>query len=213
MGVTKRFLFGGLLWSLSVGGTLAEAALRPPFSLKWGDDPLRLSNWARSAGLDQVIKIPGAEPRLRILSVVAPKGQTLPQHDASTVEARFRDGSLFEVAVHYTYPGHSAVKVRERFLVLKNLLAKRHGEFAARPPKVTGPVEGVSTTLSSFRNDLPGGYFLLLAMTEVVDVDRGVESVRFSVIYHWKPARPVEVRRDAGADGVRPAGIEKQVKP
>ena len=38
--------------------------------------------------------------------VKVPKG-TLPDHAASSVEARFADGRLFEVAVHYTFPGRA----------------------------------------------------------------------------------------------------------
>lgn len=212
MGSLKRWLFLGAFWSLGAGGVLAEDALSAPFSLKWGDGPGRLIQWASATGLDQVIKVPAAEPRLRIFSVSA-AGGSLPGHDASTVECRFRDGALFEVAVHYTYPGKSAVEVRDRFVVLKNLLAKRHGKFVARAPKTIGPVWGIRTTQSSFRNDLPGGYFLLLAKTEVADVERGDEAVRFSVVYHKNLPAPVEVRRGAEGEGVRPAGVEKRVKP
>ena len=106
----------------------AAEPLQPPFGLSWGDSPTRLVDWAMRTKLDQTVKAPADQPRLKVL-LVSPVRGTLPGHDATTLEARFMDGKLFEVALHYTYPGRNSAFVRAQFAELrKKLKNERKGK-------------------------------------------------------------------------------------
>ncbi len=191
-------------WCAAPQSAVAEPhPLPPPFGLTWGDSPGRLVSWARRTGLDQVVREPGGNRRLAILTVSSPKGQ-LPDHDASSLEARFIDGRLYEVAVHYTYPGRKADFVKGRFMALKRLLSVRHGRF--KPAGVRQEArEGVVTESESYQvKPVPDAY-LLLALTEVRDALRGDAAARFSAIYHndgilVEDQQRIEIRRDSGFD-------------
>ena len=161
----------------------AAEALAPPFGLKWGDAPNSLVNWALKAKLDQTVKSPAEQPRLKILMISHATG-SLPKHEATMLEARFMDGRLFEVALHYGYPGQSADFVRGKFNALKGILSRRHGVFRLSGNKREGPLDGIITRSSGYRIDPTSDEHLVLAFTEVVDARRGDAAARFSVMYH-----------------------------
>lgn len=55
----------------------AAEPLQPPFGLSWGDSPTRLVDWAMRTKLDQTVKAPADQPRLKVL-LVSPARGTLP---------------------------------------------------------------------------------------------------------------------------------------
>lgn len=156
--------------------------LPPPFSLQWGDSPKRIMEWASSAGLDHTVLSPARNPQLKIHKVSSPGG-TLPDHEASILEARFTEGELFEVTLHYVYPGKPADVARGKFTLLKRLLTDRHGAFRLGA-KETSKTGGVVTLSTSYRLDRPGGSSLELVLTEITDPQRGDSEALFSVMYH-----------------------------
>lgn len=160
----------------------AGEPLAPPLELKWGDSPSWLVGWADRYGLDKNVRAPGNNPRLTILEVGKAKGP-LPGHEATSVEARFIDGRLFEVAVHYTYPGRTSDFVKGRFLELKTGLTVRHGKFRLNGKKKPLVKDGIATSSEAYHLEAGEGRMLLLAVTEVTDVKRGDSSARFSVVY------------------------------
>ena len=175
------------------------------FGLSWGDSPARLVDWAVRTNLDQVVKAPAGQPRMKILMVSAAKG-SLPGHDATTLEARFLDGRLYEVTLHYNYPGRGADFVRGQFIELKKILTRRHGPFKPDGKKRSAPLGGVVTRSTAFRIEPAADRRLLLVLTDVTDVKRGDSAARFSVVYHsggqLKEKEPrVTIRRA----GVQPA--------
>ena len=161
----------------------AAEPLLPPFGLKWGEPPDGLVDWALRSSLDQTIKVPASDPRLKVLLVSSPKGN-LPGHDATTLEARFIDGMLFEVALHYTYPGRKSSFVRGQFAELKRILAQRHGPLALGAKSRKEPLAGVSSSSIAYQLEPAAGRSLMLVLTEVVDTKHGDRSARFSVVYH-----------------------------
>lgn len=195
----RILLLGVLLLSACVPVVGAEP-LQPPFGLSWGDSPNRLVDWAVRMKLDQTVKAPADEPRLKILLVSPAKG-SLPGHDASTLEARFMDGKLFEVALHYSYPGKGAPFVRAQFVELKKILTRRHGGFKPGGQKRETPIEGVTTRSTAFQIDPAPARYLMLILTEAMDTKRGDASARFTVIYHnggllKEDSETVIIRRD-----------------
>ena len=176
--VTKR---AALLLLLAVRCVAAEP-LPPPLDLQWGGSPARLMALADRFGMDKTVRTPGKEPRITILEVGPEKG-SLPGHDASGVEARFLGGKLYEVAVHYTYPGRKTDFVKARFVELKKGLTARYGRFQFDGERKS-VADGISTKSESYHIRMADGRTLLLAVTEVKDVKRGDSAARFSVVYH-----------------------------
>ena len=196
----RTFLICGFLALHGVSVLCAADPLQPPFGLSWGDSPTRLVDWATRTKLDQTVKAPAEQPRVKILRVTPAKG-TLPGHDATTLEARFMDGKLFEVALHYTYPGRTSTFVRAQFAELKRILAHRHGPLQLGAKTRGEPLDGVATRSTAYQIDPAPGSSLMLVMTEVSDTKRGDQSARFSVVYHNNGALQQEgsrviIRRD-----------------
>tara|TARA_Y100001933_G_scaffold179852_1_gene178298 strand:+ start:60 stop:734 length:675 start_codon:yes stop_codon:yes gene_type:complete len=194
----SRFLICTILIH-GIGFLQAAEPLLPPFGLKWGDSPNGLVEWALRSSLDQTVKAPASDPRLKVLLVSSPKGP-LPGHEATTLEARFIDGRLFEVTLHYTYPGRESTFVRGRFAELKRILAQRHGPLGLGAKTRKQPLEGVSSSSIAYQREPAAGRILMLVLTEVVDTKRGDRSARFSVVYHnggivESDAPPVIIRR------------------
>ena len=179
----RAFLICGFLVFHAASVLCAADPLQPPFGLSWGDSPTRLVDWATRTKLDQTVKAPADQPRLKILLVSPAKG-TLPGHDATTLEARFMDGKLFEVALHYTYPGRTSTFVRAQFAELKKILSHRHGPLQLGAKTREEPLDGVVTRSTAYQIDPAPGSNLMLVMTQVSDAKRGDQSARFSVVYH-----------------------------
>jgi hypothetical protein len=162
---------------------LGAADFKPPFGLSWGGSPGRLVEWAKRFKLDLLVKAPGNDPKMSILLITSQEGGLPGGHEASMLEARFREGRLFEVVVHYSFPGRQAGFVEERFIILKRELKARHGAFklAGRQKVVK---DGILTNSDAYHLEPAPGLLLMLAYTTVKDVKRGDVAARFSVIYH-----------------------------
>lgn len=176
-------VLGTIILMTTLGATALQAAeLSPPFSLQWGASPSRLVDWAKRSELDLLVKTPGKDPELSILLISSEEG-SLPQHDATTLEARFLRGKLFEVTVHYTYPGQTADFVQKRFNELRRVLGLKYGEFklSAREKDVK---DGIATTSDAYHLEPSPGYLLMMSKTEVTDSKRNDIARRFSVVYH-----------------------------
>ena len=173
----------GLVLVLLLGARCAAAEpLPPPLELEWGGSPTRLIALADRFGMDKVVRTPGKQPRMTIVEV-GPEEGTLPGHHASAVEARYIGGRLYEVTVHYTYPGRAADFVKGQFVDLKKGLTARHGAFQFNgEKKSTG--KGIVTNSQSYHINFAEGRTLMLALTETKDVKRGDSSATFSVVYH-----------------------------
>ena len=207
-GRVKGVLMFGVVILHGVSGLRAAEPLQPPFGLSWGDSPTRLVEWAVRTSLDQTVKAPAGQPRLKVL-LVAPAEGALPGHEATELEARFMDGKLFEVALHYTYPGRKSSFVRGQFAELKKILTRRHGPLQLGAKAQEAPKEGVLTKLTSYRVEPASGRRLLLVLTEVSDAKRGDSSARFSVIYHNGGVLQEEGPRVI----IRREGVEFPVEP
>ena len=179
----RAFLICGFLVVYGIPVLGATEPLQPPFGLNWGDSPARLVDWAVRKKLDQTIRFPAEDPQLKILEVSPSKG-TLPGHDASRLEARFMDGRLFEVCLHYTYPGRNTTFVRGQFAELKRILSQRHGPLKLGAKTRGAPVAGVESQSVAYQLEFRSASSLMLVMTEVSDAKRGDQSARFSVVYH-----------------------------
>lgn len=173
----------GLVLALLLGARCGTAEpLPPPLELEWGGSPARLMALADRFGMDKTVRTRGKQPRVTIVQIGPEKG-TLPNHHASAVEARFIGGRLYEVTVHYTFPGRSTDFVKAQFVKLKKGLSKRHGPFQFNGEKKSVE-EGVATSSESYHINVADGRILLLAITEVKDVVRGDSAARFSAVYH-----------------------------
>lgn len=156
--------------------------VEPPFNRKWGEAPVGLIDWAARFELDVLVKALGDRPRVKILVISARKG-SLPNHESTSLEAHYIDGRLYELSVHYTYPGKSTEHVRARFGALKQILTKQFGalKFNGRKKAVT---DGISTTSEAFHAEPKAGNMVVLALTEVQDTKREDAAARFSLLYH-----------------------------
>ena len=183
-----RFLAFGLLLLCSVAGDgqavrpPGAGKVEPPFGRKWGEPPTGLVDWAARFKLDVHVKAPGDRPRVKIL-MVAPRVGSLPNHESTSLEAHFIDGRLFEVSVHYTYPGESTDHVRARHAALKELLTRHYGPLKFNGRK-NDTQDGITTLSEAFQAEPSPGNMLLLVFTEVRDAKRGDAAARFSVLYH-----------------------------
>ena len=208
MARVRAILVYGFLVFQAVSVLSAADPLRPPFGLAWGDSPTRLIDWATRTSLDLTVKVPAGRPGLKIL-LVSPARGTLPGHDATTLEARFMDGKLFEAALHYTYPGRTSAFVRAQFAELKKILSHRHGSLQLGAKTREEPVDGVVTRSTAYQIETAPGSNLMLAMTEVSDAKRGDRSARFSVVYHNGGA----VQQEGSREAVGKEGSSLPVKP
>lgn len=160
----------------------AAEPLPPPLELDWGGSPARLMALADRFGLDKTVRTPGKQPRMTIVKIGSEKGP-LPGHHASEVEGRYIGGRLYEVTVHYTYPGKPRDFVKARFVELKKGLSTRYGAFQFNGKKKFSE-GGVATSSESYHVNVADGRTLLLALTEVKDIVRGDSAATFSVVYH-----------------------------
>ena len=170
-----------LLLNLWAGSAAAQAVLKPPFGLRWGDSPEKLVGWAEKHDLNITITLPGNQDGLSLLRISSDKG-FLPNHKASALEGRFLGGRLYELTVHYADSKASAAQMEAQFEALKREMSKEHGQFRANQQKRTVADQFVTRT-QSFHREPVKGLFLLMAYTEVEDLLRKSKSGRFSLIY------------------------------
>ena len=166
---------------LLMGEVHAQAILKPPFGLNWGDSPEKLIGWAKKHSLNITINLPGNQDRLSLLRISSSKG-FLPGHQASAVEGRFIGGKLYELTVDYADPRSDAAQMKNRFDILKTQLAKEHGVMRGNQQQRTVNDQFVTRTVSYHREPVKG-LFLLLAYTEVEDLLRHSKKSRFSLVY------------------------------
>lgn len=170
-----------LLLSLWAGSAAAQAVLKPPFGLRWGDSPEKLIGWAEKHNLNITIKLPGKQHGLSLLRISSDKG-FLPDSQASAVEGRFISGRLYELTVDYSDTKSSADQMEARFEALKRQTSKEYGELRTNQQQRMVANQFVTRT-QSFHREPVKGLFLLLAYTEIEDLLRKSKSSRFSLIY------------------------------
>jgi len=159
----------------------AQAILSPPFGLQWGDTPDKVLDWAEQKKLDVTIEMKGAQPELRIIRIASHLGP-LPEHLAYALETRYHWGKLFEVTVHYGAPGMKPDRVRADFDKLKKAMTAKHGAFTPNN-KQEKEQDGFIRRSVSYHVEPVRGLLLLLGLTEVEDLQRKKQSVRFSLLY------------------------------
>ncbi len=160
---------------------VAQSIMPPPFGMHWGDTPDKVLDWAMSKGLDVVIKIPGDHPEIRdfrVSSIVGP----LPSHQAYALQARYHEGRLFEVSLHYGAPGMKVSSLRIAFEQLRKAMALKYGQLIPDNKRETKK-DGYIRRSKSYHVEPVSGLLLLLAFTEVEDTVRKKHSARFSLLY------------------------------
>lgn len=163
------------------GVVVAQSAIDPPFGLNWGDSPEKLVVWATRHSLDLNVFQPGDQPELRVLKIQPAKG-FLPEHKAAALEARFLNGGLYELTVHYFDPDASADLMEARFEEMRRELTARHGALTANQQE-RSVVDKFATRKISFHREPVKGMMILLVFTEVEDLLRQSKEARFSLVY------------------------------
>lgn len=174
-------LLTATLLGLACGGADAQAVLKPPFGLRWGDSPEKLVTWGQKHNLNITITLPGKQDGLSLLRIYSDGGK-LPESEASGLEARFLGGRLYEMTVDYSDPAATSNQMESRFEELKKQTAATYGKLRTNQQQRTVADQFVTRT-QSFHREPVKGLFLLLAYTEVEDLLRKSKSSRFSLIY------------------------------
>ncbi|MEP4078708.1 hypothetical protein [Haloferula sp.] len=192
-----------IAWLAITAPLAAQAVLKPPFGLKWGDSPEKLIDWAARHALDVEITLPGKEPDLRIFKIQAAKGP-LPDSKARSVESRFHSGRLYEVTVHYGGSAESPELVDRHFNELKRRLSVEHGTFKANQQEQTVENQFATRTLSFHREPVKGLY-VNIAFTEMEDRLRETREAAFSLVYRNDNLLQ-QLEAAAAAEAVDPGG-------
>lgn len=164
------------------GAARAQSPLAPPFGLRWGDTPESFVTWAEKNRLDIEIKMPAAEPGLRILRASSAQGTPLPNSTASALEARFLKGRLFEVTEHYSDPELPSELFEARFEETRKRLTRDHGALLANQRERKVEDQFVTST-RAFHREPVKGLMLMLISTELEDSLRKSKSSRYSILY------------------------------
>jgi hypothetical protein len=170
-------------WLLSMASSHAQALLSPPFGLKWGDTPEKLFDWAERQKLDVTLSLPGHQRDERHVTIKNSKGN-LPSHDASSLEARFNKGRLYEVVLNYADPKMSFDLAKLKFNEAKRALTHQHGQLKLSSKKRDTTRDNFTTDATSYHVEPVSGLFLMLSYTEVRDSLRKTRRATFSIIYH-----------------------------
>lgn len=177
----KALYLAALLLGLSCIGASAQAILKPPFGLRWGDSPEKLVAWSQEHDLNLTIRLPGKQPGLSLLRIDS-GDENLPDSKASALEARFLNGQLFEIALDYADSDATANEMEARFEAIKKQTSAEYGALRTNQQQRAVADQFVTRT-RSFHHEPVKGLFLLLAYTEVEDLLRKSKSSRFSLIY------------------------------
>jgi hypothetical protein len=170
-------------WLFSVASSHAQSLLAPPFGLKWGDTPEKLFDWAERQKLDVTLSLPGHQRDERHVTIKNSKGN-LPSHDASSLEARFNKGRLYEVVVNYSDPKMSFDLAKLKFGEAKRALTTQYGQLKLSSKKRDTTRDNFTTDATSYHLEPVSGLFLMLSYTEVRDSLRNTRKATFSIIYH-----------------------------
>lgn len=170
-------------WLLCVASSEAQAILSPPFGLEWGSSPDKLYDWAERQQLDVTIHLPGKQLNERHIRI-APQQGTLPGHDASSLEARFYQGKLYEVTLSYADPTLSFNQAKIKFNEAKRALTAHYGQFklSSKDRKVSR--DQFITNAFSYHIEPVSGLFLMISYTEITDAKRNSSKATFSLVYH-----------------------------
>jgi hypothetical protein len=171
------------LWFLGVTSSHAQALLSPPFGLKWGDSPQKLFDWAENQKLDVTLSLPGHQRDERHVIIKNSKGN-LPSHEASSLEARFNKGKLYEVTLNYADPKWSISTAKMKWNEARRALTSQHGQFKLSNKKRDTSRDKFVTDSISYHIEPVSGLFLMMSYTEVRDSLRNSSKARFSLIYH-----------------------------
>ena len=172
-----------LFWTLSITSASAQAVLPPPFGLKWGDSPQKLFDWAERQKLDVTINLPGQQKDQRHVVIKRSKGP-LPDHEASSLEARFNKGKLYEVTLNYADPKWSLSTSKMKWNAARRALKASHGQFKLSAKKRDTSHDKFLTDSISYHIEPVSGLFLMITFTEVRDTLRNTRKAQFSLIYH-----------------------------
>jgi hypothetical protein len=171
------------VWLLSMLASNAQALLSPPFGLKWGDSPQTLFDWAERQKLDVTLSLPGHQVDERHVVITNSKGM-LPKHEASSLEARFNKGKLYEVTINYADPNWSLSTTKLKWNEARRSLTSQHGPFKLSNKKRNTSKDKFLTDSISYHIEPVSGLFLMMSFTEVRDTLRNSSKARFSLIYH-----------------------------
>ncbi|WP_018969835.1 hypothetical protein [Rubritalea marina] len=161
----------------------AQAILSPPFGLKWGEAPEKFFKWAEAQKLDVTIEYPSDKPGERYITI-SNRGNTLPKHQATSLEAHFRKGRLYEVSLHYQLESQSYEVARSQFFQAKRDLTAKHGQFKLTHKKRDVLPNDFTINEQSYHIEPVAGLFLMLSYSEIRDNLRNSQRATFSVIYH-----------------------------
>ncbi len=161
----------------------AQAILPPPFGLKWGEAPQKFFQWAETQQLSINIYLPADKLDERHVTI-SNTGKTLPDHKATSLEARFRKDRLYEVSLHYQLESESYEKARSQFYEAKRSLTTKHGIFKLTHKKRTVLPNDFTVTEQSYHIEPAAGLFLMLSYSELRDNLRRTQKATFSVVYH-----------------------------
>ncbi len=179
--IAQSFFKASLLVIVCGNVASAQAILKPPFGLSWGDSPEKLITWGRKHNLDITISMPGKQDGLSLLRIYSEEGN-LPESQASALEASFLGGRLYEVTVHYSDPKATADQMAVRFDALRKQTSKQYGDLT-RNKQEKNVSDQYVTLNQSYHREQVKGLFLLLAYTEMEDKLRRSKTARFSLIY------------------------------
>ncbi len=174
-----------LIFCLSLQYLGGEVLLRPPLGRQWGEAPSGLLEWAGKVGLDVIVELPADEPDLQIFTFQE-SGGGIPGEKwktAKAIEARFFQDRLFELTIHFEFPGMAPDKVRQSFHRVKQEREKKLGQF-----RLNGRSQSVDdqflTREEAFHYEPAPNVFLMMAYTSVEDQLRKTGEGRYSVVYH-----------------------------
>lgn len=164
-----------------VSSAAAQSPLKLPFGLRWGDSPETFLSWAEKHSLDITIRLPAAEPGLRILRAQRTQGM-LPESTAAALEGRFLKGRLYEVTEYHADDSLPTELFEARFEEVRKRLAHEYGALLTNRQERTVEDHMVTRT-RAFHREPVKGLMLMLVSTELEDSLRKSKNSRFSIIY------------------------------
>ncbi|MGJ8673121.1 hypothetical protein [Rubritalea sp.] len=170
-------------WLIACALSQAQALLSPPFGLKWGDSPQKLFDWAENQKLDVTLSLPGHQRDERHVIIKNSTGN-LPSHEASSLEARFNKGKLYEVTLNFADPKWSLSTAKMKWNEARSTLTSQHGPFKLSGKKRDTSKDKFVTDAVSYHIEPVSGLFLMMSYTETRDSLRNTSKARFSLIYH-----------------------------
>ena len=138
-------------------------------------------NWADSLKLNITIKLLGDLRNNRHIIIHNPAGN-LPNHDATSIEARFDHNRLYEVTLHYADSTLTVFQSKAKFLNAKKALSARHGPFKPSASTRNAKNDFLSES-TSYHIEPVSGLFLMITYTELNDQLRQTAKSKFSLIY------------------------------